>query len=170
MENQQPLAPDTANLPKNGQGRPALLSSNATLVWRVFVPVFGTVFFTAFLLALWLTREDNLYLPIPTFWARAAALIVWLGWVLYVWRGLWPLKRIDADDAYIYVTNYWVTARYSWEDVVHLEEKRRLVGRRVVWVYLRAPGRFGGSIAFLPGSNYRAWLEEHGKRELIQPN
>ena len=39
------------------------LSSNATLFWRVFVPVFGTVFWTGILLGTWLTDGEDLYMP-----------------------------------------------------------------------------------------------------------
>ncbi|MEZ4918761.1 MAG: hypothetical protein R2792_06595 [Saprospiraceae bacterium] len=36
------------------------LSSNTTLMWRVFAPVFGTVFLLGFTLAFWLIPEEDL--------------------------------------------------------------------------------------------------------------
>ena len=74
------------------------LSSNATLFWRVFVPVFGTVFWTGILLGTWLTDGEDLYMPfVPMLTMRVVFLLLWAGWLYYVYRALWPLKRIDAD-------------------------------------------------------------------------
>lgn len=169
MAKQETIAHDTARIPSNGHSRPATLSSNATLFWRVFLPVFGTVFLTGLLLAFWLTPEDELYLPFPLLWLRIALTLVWGGWLLYVRRALWPLKRIDADDAHIYVTNYWTTIRYPWADVAQMSEAKNF-GHKLVRMQLKAPGRFGQTIAFLPGSHYREWLEEHEKRYLLLAN
>ncbi len=158
MENQS-VPPDTSKLPSNGNPKTAVLSSNATLFWRVFTPVFGTVFFTGLLLVFWLTDEEDLYLPSSVWLPRFILLAVWAGWVFFVWRTLWRLKRVDVDDTHLYVTNYWSTVRYPWQDVERWEEKRRL-GRRVVNFWLKAPGRFGQVISFLPGSYFDEWKKE----------
>jgi len=59
---------------------------------------------------------------------------------------------------HIYVSDYWTTVRYPWTDVETIEEKRRL-GRRIVNFVLRAPGRFGQVISFLPGSTFDEWMK-----------
>lgn len=87
----------------------------------------------------------------------------------FVWQNLWPLKRVDADDAHIFVTNYWTTVRYPWTDVEKMEEIKK-TGRRVVVLQLRAPGRFGQQLMFLPGSHYRQWMQEHEKEYLLLAN
>lgn len=163
------LPQDTANLPTNGHARPASLSSNLTLFWRVFVPVFGTVFFTGMLIVLWVTADDDLYLPYSIWWPRAIISTIWLGWLVYVKTMLWPLLRLDADDAYLYATNYWVTVRYPWTDVARVEEIKKL-GRRFAVLHLKAPGRFGQSLRFLPGSRYRQWMHENDKDHLLTEN
>jgi hypothetical protein len=156
-----PVPSATTDLPTNGRSNPVLLSSNGTLFWRVFVPVFCTVFLTGLTVVFWVTDVDELYLPAPAWAIRALVTLVWVGWLLFVRRTLWRLKRVEADDSHVYVTNYWATVRYPWEDVERLEEKTRL-GRRVVNMYLRAPGRFGSIISFLPGNHYNQWMREHG--------
>lgn len=166
MEHEQPVATDTSSLPTNGHARAATLSSNMTLFWRVFVPVFGTVFFTGLLLATWLTDEEELYLSYSVLWIRVPIALIWLAWALLVWKKLWPLRRVDADDAYLFVTNYWTTLRYLWADVERIEERRHW-GRLVVHLHLKAPGRWGNVIHFLPGSHYRAWMEENHKAHLL---
>lgn len=158
----QPVSADTNQLPKNGHPKTIQLSSNATLFWRVFTPVFGTVFFSGLMLVFWLTDEEELYLPVNVWWPRAITLIWWAAWILIVRNTLWKLKRIDVDDTHFYVTNYWTTLRYPWQDVARIEEKKRL-GRRIVHFILKAPGRFGDVLSFLPGSSYDTWKEERGK-------
>jgi len=170
MENTPAPLSDTANLPKNGHTHPAILSSNFTLFWRVFVPIFGTVFLTVLVLACLLTDENSVYVPLlPPIWAKVLIGLLWLGWLLLVRRTVWRLHRVDADDTHLFITNYWTTVRYPWEAVTQLEEKRR-AGRRIVQIHLRIAGRFGDKIAFLPGTYYDEWIRAHGKMESFSVN
>ncbi len=169
MENNNVLPPDTTNLPKNGRARAINLSSNTTLFWRIFLPIFGTVLVTTFVVAFLLTDVEDMDLPFPAWWARVFMVLVWLGWIYLVWRFLWRLKRVDADATHLYVTNYWTSVRYPWTDVERVEIKRRF-GRQMVHLHLRSAGRFGQRISFLPGSSYRTWMKEHGERELRSAN
>ncbi len=158
MENNTSNTPDTAT-PE--PARPTNLSSNLTLIFRVFLPVFGTVFISGLLLAFGLTDEEELYLSYSIWWPRALTALIWFGWLIFVWRVLWPLKRIDADDTHLFVTDYWTTVRYPWTDVESLQEFK-LLRRPAIRMQLKAPGRFGQSIVFLPGSHFRSWMEEKG--------
>jgi hypothetical protein len=137
------------------------LSSNATLFWRIFVPAFGTVFMTGLLLVFWLVSEDAIYTSFPLLWVRLAITAVWAGWLLLIYRTVWRLKRMDANDTHFFVTNYWTTARYQWNDLAEITETNPL-GRSVMHFRLRKPGFFGTTISFLPGSTCRQWLREHG--------
>lgn len=161
MDRQQ-IPTDTANLPKNGHSRQIVLSSNLTLFWRIFVPFFGTVFLSGLMLAFLCIDESDLYLPVPVLWARVAVVVLWLSWLLVISRTIWRLKRVDADDTHIYVTNYWTAVRYPWQDIERYEEKKRL-GRCVINFKLRAPGRFGDVISFLPGSSFEDWKKRNGE-------
>lgn len=159
MAEHQQIPADTSNLPKNGHPKVSVLSSNATLFWRVFVPVTGTVFCTCLVLAFWLIDEDDLNLTTSVWVPRTVVVLVLAGWILLVRRTIWRLKRVDVDDTHLYVTNYWTTVRYPWQDVERMEEKKRL-GRRIVHFWLKASGRFGQVVSFLPGSNFDEWNKE----------
>lgn len=159
MERQQ-IPTDTANLPQNGHARTIILSSNLTLFWRIFMPFFGTVFLTGIVAAFLFIDGDDLYLPIPVLWARLIVVALWVGWLYFVYSTIWRLKRVDADDTHVFVTNYWTTLRYPWQDIERFEEKKRL-GRKVVNFHLRAPGTFGSIISFLPGSGFQEWKERN---------
>ncbi len=136
------------------------LSSGSTLFWRVFIPIFGTVFLSGLLLTFFLIPGEDLYLPFPILWGRVFITSMWVGWLLLVRFTLWRLQRVDASATHFFVTNYWITLRYPWTEVEKIEEKRPL-GRRVVNLHLRAPGRFGQIISFLPGSRLAEWSKEN---------
>ncbi len=162
MENHESLPPDTNNLPRNGHPKTILLSSNFTLFWRVFVPIFGTVFLSGLLVAFLLLDVDDYEGGMSLLWPRLILSVILLLWAGFIYRTLWQLKRVDADDTHLYVTNYWTSVRYPWQDLDAVEEKKRL-GRRVVNFRLKAPGRFGNVISFLPGSAFDAWIQERLK-------
>jgi hypothetical protein len=145
---------DISTQSTNGQSKTEVLSSNNTLFWRIFVPTFGTVFFTGLLLAFWFTNMDDFDLATNTFWGlRIAFTLLWVVWLVFIYRTLLKLKRVDASDTHIYVTNYWTTVRYPWEEIKATTERKRL-GKRIVTFHLNVPGRFGERISFLPGSHF----------------
>jgi hypothetical protein len=164
MENQDPqisIADSEQQPPVDSSASSSeCLSSNSTLFWRVFVPIFGTVFLSGLLLSFLLIPEEDLYLPFPLLWGRVFLLVLLLGWLFLVRSTLWRLKRVDASASHFFVTNYWQTVRYPWSDVEKVEEKRHL-GRRVIHFSLRAPGRFGQKISFLPDGRFDAWKTEN---------
>ncbi len=129
------------------------LSSNHTIFWKVFFPIFTTVFLTGMLAVFCLIDEDDLYMSFPVVYIRVGLLLIWAAWILLMRRTLWRLKRVDRDETYIYVSNYWNTARYLQTDIDRVEEKRRL-GKRIVNFHLKGSGIFGTKISFLPGSDY----------------
>lgn len=162
MENQNSQSSETETDQQVSTAAPTeCLSASATLFWRVFVPIFGTVFLSGLLLTFLLIPEEELYLPFPLLWGRVFVFAVWLAWILLMRRTLWRLKRIDADATHFFVTNYWITVRYPWTDVEKTEISKRL-GRRIASIYLKAPGRFGQKISFLPGDRFEAWKQENG--------
>lgn len=118
---------------------------------------------TALLFIFWLTDPSETRLWGLTGWgARATMTLLWLGWLYFVRRTFWRLKRVDADPTHFFITNYWTTVRYPWGDLSHIEEKTRM-GRRIVQFHLKGSGRFGSVISFLPGTLYDAWQAERSK-------
>ena len=112
------------------------LSSNSTLFWKIFVPIFSTVFLTGMLLVFCTIDEDDLYLSFSVWYARIGLFILWAIWILLMRRTLWRLRRVDEDETHLYVSDYWRTARYLKSDIDRVEEKKRL-GKRIVNYYLK---------------------------------
>jgi hypothetical protein len=151
---QESLSNEIINTETSENVKTEVLSSNSTLYWRVFVPVFGTVFFLGLTVAMWFTDMDDFNFASTTFWGfRLFVTFLLLGWIFLMFRTLLKLKRVDASDKHIYVTDYWTTVRYPWSDVKETTEQIRL-GKRIVTFHLTAKGRFGDKISFLPGSSF----------------
>lgn len=129
------------------------LSSNATLFYRVFIPIFGTVFLSGLTLAMMLIPGEDLYLPFPVLYARLGAITILAGWIYLIRSTIWRLKRADASEEHLYISNYWHTVRYPWNDVENITESKR-IGRRLVHFHLKAPGRFGQTVTILAASHY----------------
>ena len=146
-----------SGIPLQAPQRTECMSASATLFWRVFVPIFGTVFLLGFALAAMLISGENLYLPFPTLWFRLGAVGLLIGWLLLVKNTIWRLKRVDVNETHFFVTNYWQTIRYPWSDISHISESFRM-GKKLNHLHLKASGRFGQVISFLPASQFQDFL------------
>lgn len=128
-----------------------------------------------------------LRIAIPTVWASAIlALLVLLGWSVrgkaglfgnpFVWIGIavilgsglalmklifWRYYRIDADDRFLYVSNYFRTYRYPHGEIESVKASTRLPGRSYT-IRLRSKGYFGQKIRFLASPSLLAdYLSTH---------
>lgn len=141
---------------------PRLLSSNATLFWRVFAPAFSVVFLGGIVVAHWATPAEDLYpRKAPVAEIRIGLTLLWILLLLLIYFTVWRIRRVESDGRFVYVSNYWVTARYPNEDVSHVFLGKKW-GRRIARMYLKAPGRFGQVIRFLPGRQAKELLLELG--------
>lgn len=123
------------------------LSSNATLIFRIFFPTFWLVFFGIFTLATFLV-DVSYFGEVPAFLFRAGAGIFFLLGALLLYFTLMKLKRVEGSCEHVYVSNYFKTVRYTWESVSRIRQ-RELVGIRLFTIDLSGEGRFGRRIHFL---------------------
>ncbi len=97
------------------------LSSNWTLVLKVFFPTFWIVFFGLLTLSLFIADpEDNLFPGNVT--AKLIFTAIFLVFLLVLFLTVMSLKRVDADEEYIYVSNYFKTYRYKLQDIKAVKE------------------------------------------------
>lgn len=135
------------------------LSSNLTLFFKFFVPVFWLVFFGA-LVAVLFVYQDEYVGDINGRSLRIGAVTFYLTGGLLFYFLLFPLKRVEGDGRFLYVTNYFKTLRYAWRDVDRLEESRFLTFI-LITVVLKSPGQFGRRIRFLASNRlYRDFWKE----------
>ena len=123
------------------------LSSNWTMAFGIFFPTLWLAFFGTFLIAIVLTDKDT----IGTWSINSLrfGLAAFVGiFVLIFWKTLFRLKRIDADNEFVYVTNFFKAVRYPHADVEKIEVDKGLIFTFGT-VVLRGEGRFGKRILFL---------------------
>ncbi|PHI20751.1 hypothetical protein CEQ90_06790 [Lewinellaceae bacterium SD302] len=124
------------------------LSSNATLFYKIFLPVFWTTVVLLATLALWLAPE-HYFGGLPLESLRWAMLLLLVAGSATFWLLFWPLKRVEANNEYVYVSNYFKAARYRWDtDVERLSERNLLLFRFGI-LELKGSGLFGSSVRFL---------------------
>lgn len=92
------------------------LSSNYTLFWKLFLPVFYITFFGLLVLTSFMADEGDL----PLLTSPISRLILTSCYIIFVtlmYFTIINLKRVEEDDQYYYVTNYFKTYRYLKDDV-----------------------------------------------------
>ena len=122
------------------------LSSNWTLLFKIFIPTLWLAFFGTFLIAV-LQAEKTAKDTSVNYLLYGLILLV--GIFLIVFRyTLFRLKRIDTDETHFYVSNYFKAARYPFIDIESIS-----VTKGILFSYgtlkLKGKGIFGDKIPFL---------------------
>lgn len=130
------------------------ISTNLTLVYKFFIPTFYLAFWGAF------TVVSLSLSGILLFW-KIIIVAVFAGGAVLFYFTLLKLKRVEIDEHFIYVTNYFKHFRYSLENIEKIVERDFLL-LRTATIYLEQPGTFGKKIVFVPsGSLYNDFWKNH---------
>ena len=123
------------------------LSSSWTLGFRIFLPTFWIAFFGVFFVTTLLTDKNQIG-QMSMNGLRWGLLIFISIFVFVFWKTVLRLKRIDADNEYVYVTNYFKNVRYPHADIEKLELSIGIILNYGTLV-LKGKGVFGSNILFL---------------------
>ncbi len=136
------------------------LSSNLTLFLKIFLPTFWIVFFGTITVGLFLIEpQDNPFLGNNS--VRFSVLGGYVFFLLIFIRTVMRLKRVDADQQHIYVSNYFKTYRYLLEDIETIEELDFGV-ILVLKIILKQEGAFGAKIPFILNKpTFDDFIEHH---------
>ncbi len=124
-----------------------LLSTTLTLAFKIFFPTFWIAFFGTLLLAIFAIGERLSPLFVENGFRLAAVLFYLIGIVAWYYLFM-RLKRVEVDDQFLYVTNYFKTARYPYTEIKKIEEQDVLLLKKIR-IYLKKPGIFGTKIVFI---------------------
>ncbi|MCB0595244.1 MAG: hypothetical protein H6557_10845 [Lewinellaceae bacterium] len=128
------------------------ISTNLTLFYKFFLPVFWIVFFGALTVAALFYPFDYIGdMPAGNF--RIGIVFFYLTGLLLLAFTLLRLKRVEADENFFYITNYFKTARYPFHNIERVVESKFFFFRTAT-IHFKEPGVFGSRIFFVP-SNYR---------------
>ncbi len=123
------------------------ISSSITLVVKIFLPSFWLAFFNAFTLIVLFTDKSSIGV-LPTGGLRLGAVLFLASGVFIFYKMIYPLKRIDLDANYIYVSTYLKNVRYAKSDVVKLETNKNILFT-FGSVILNGEGSFGKRLNFI---------------------
>ena len=136
------------------------VSTNLTLFFKFFIPIFWIVFFGAFTVTVF-AYPSEYYGEIPGQAFRIGTVFFFLSGVAMLYFTLMRLKRVEMDEHFVYVTNYFKNYRYPFHNIEKIEESRFLFLTMVI-IYLKTPGNFGKSIRFIASnSKYKNFWETY---------
>jgi hypothetical protein len=123
------------------------LSSNWTMAFGIFFPTLWLAFFGTFFAAVALS--DKAAVGAWSIGSLRAGLGIFIAtFILIFWKTLFRLKRVDADNESVYVTNFFKAVKYPHADIEKIEVDKGLFFTFGT-VVLRGKGRFGQRILFL---------------------
>ncbi len=123
------------------------ISSASTLFFAIFLPVFWFVFFGSLTVGLFIISSEEMDYGFMKY-LKWIFLFLFLVFFLIIYRTIWRLRRVDADQDYIYVTNYIKTIRIPYAQIESLTSKS-LSWRLLARLKLKHNGYFGSEILFL---------------------
>ena len=123
------------------------LSSHATLFFARFLPVFWYVFFGSLCLAVWIIEPDEFAMGTAMMW-RVGILIFYLIFGLIIYFTIWKLRRVEFDDDFLYVSNYFKTLRIPFDQILTIHTKP-IFNKTICSISLKHKGSFGQKISCL---------------------
>ena len=123
------------------------LSTSATLFLKIFLPTFWIVFFG--LMTVFLVFSGSGTSSLVGNWIfKGSFLLFYAVGILILYVTLLQLKRVEYDDDYLYVTNFFKTFRYPFHNIEKMVESNFLLFYTVRVVF-KEPGTFGKKIVFI---------------------
>ena len=136
------------------------VSSQLTIMLRIALPT------------IWLTAIISIGVLLSIAVSGKAGLFsnpfIWIGLLLILGSGfafikflLWRFYRVDMDDRFIYISDYFRTFKYPHTAVESIRDSNTLPGR-VFCITLKSKGSFGKKIYFLASQAlWKDFIEEH---------
>lgn len=136
------------------------VSSNLTLIFKLFIPIFWVVFFGLLTLSAWVVSPESGG-ALARWDIRLVISSVFLSGAALLYFSLWKLKRVEMDADFVFATDYFRTVRNPWSNVARLS-KQQYFFFSIIHIQLQTPGSFGKRIVFLASrSRWSLFLEAH---------
>jgi len=136
------------------------ISSNLTLFFRIFVPVFWTTFYGLFTLVMFLADDSTIQL-FQSDLLKYSNLLFYFSTLMIIYLTIFQLKRVELSEEGVFVTNYLKTLRYSFDSIEALGF-RNYYFFKLGFIVLKENGYFGKKIVFLLKKKYlEDFMQEH---------
>ena len=137
------------------------VSSSLTLFLKYGFPIGWIVFFGAMTAAFWLIGDINVVAGLPIGKFRLIITAFFLSGVLLLYWSVMRIKRVEMDEQFFYVTNYFKNVRYPYHQIEKIVEKDYLLFR-TVHIYLKQAATFGKKITFIASRDrFNIFLKDH---------
>ena len=123
------------------------VSTSLTLFLKIFLPIFWTVFFSTFAYAVY-RLDASMFGGIPIEVFRNGVIIFVVLSIVFFYFTVIQLKRVEMDQEFVFVTNYFKSARYPWHNIENIQERDFTVFR-TIHIKFKHPGIFGNKVTFL---------------------
>lgn len=135
------------------------ISSDLTLFFKFFVPVFWTVFTGAMTIAYWLTPLGIGYKSL-----RLVYTFILVSGIILIFFTVFRLKRVEIHPDYIFITNYFKYYRYPLIDLDRISF-RNFLFFKIGKVVLKERGSLGKELYFLASkSRFKSFKEAYSKQ------
>lgn len=141
------------------------VSSQLTIVLRIALPTaWLTLILSITILLGWTVRGTARLFAHPFIWI--SLLIILGSGFAFIKLVLWRLYRVDMDDRFLYLSNYFKTYKYELTDIESITDSKVLPGR-VFCIHLKSKGSFGKNIYFLASQAlWKDYVETHQQQML----
>ena len=141
------------------------VSSQLTIVLRIALPTaWLTLIISITILLGWTVRGTARMFAHPFIWI--SLLIILGSGFAFIKFLLWRLYRIDFDDRFLYISNYFKTYKYELTDIESITDSKILPGR-VFCIHLKSKGSFGKNIYFLASQAlWKDYVDMHQQQML----
>lgn len=139
------------------------VSTNLTLFYRLFLPIFFGVFLGATVIFLWLHPLDY-YANLKGSTLRIGLTAFYVTMMVFFLFTVWRIRRVEMGKEWVYITDFFRQARYPWGNVKEVKETS--IGLfLLVRVEFLEPGSFGRKATFIASrSRWRLFKEEFPDR------
>lgn len=136
------------------------VSSSFTVILKFALPTVWIVFFGAMTIAFWFVNSGPVAGMEMNSFRIVLSLFFLFGIAILYWAVM-GIKRVEMDDQFFYVTNYFKNIRYPFHQIEKVVEKDYFFFR-TVHIHLKQSGQFGKKLTFIPGRvNFDTFLSEH---------
>ncbi len=123
------------------------ISSNFTLLFKIALPVFWTVFFGGFAVSA-LTTDMYRSFNMSAMAFRTMTTLFFLSGVLFLYFTFWQLKRVEFSPDTFYVSDYFKHYRYGY-GMIQSIHYINLIFFRLMIIELTQKGHFGKKIPLI---------------------
>jgi hypothetical protein len=133
------------------------VSSGWTLLLKIFVPVFYSVFMLTWMIAT--IRAGDEVSPVFETWIYKIGIVVVFSITLLILRlTVWRLYRMDVSTDHIYITNYFKTFRYSLDSIESIHPES-IFWFHFLKIKLKEKGSMGDAFTVLIEANvWEQWI------------